>query len=165
VAEVISVNIAEVRTLVRRGQIVQTGIWKLPATGSVEVGPLGLEGDRQIDRRYHGGEDKALYAYAREDIDWWEAQLGRPLENGIFGENLTLRGVDVTAAASGDRWAVGAAILAATDPRVPCWKLGERIGDPAFVKRFGEASRPGIYLRVIKPGSVAAGAVVEPLAR
>ncbi len=165
VGKVISVNLAEVRTLVRRGQAIQTGIWKLPVVGQVEVGRLGLEGDRQIDTRYHGGEDKAVYAYAREDIDWWEVQLGRALENGIFGENLTLRGVDVTAAAAGDRWAVGGAILEATEPREPCWKLGERVGDAAFVKRFTQAARPGIYLRVIEGGPVAAGAVVEPLAR
>lgn len=164
-AEIISVNVAEVRTLVRRGRAVQTGIWKLPVAGPVEVGPLGLEGDRQVDPRYHGGEAKAVYAYAREDIDWWEGQLGRPLENGIFGENLTLGGVDVTAAAAGDRWAVGGAIFEATDPRVPCWKLGERVGDPTFVKRFAQAARPGIYLRVIEAGPVAAGAGVEALAR
>ena len=82
-----------------RGREVQTGIFKEPVEGRVAVGELGLEGDVQADRRVHGGEDQAVYAYAIEDVDWWEAELGRELGPGFFGENLTLRGVDVNGAA------------------------------------------------------------------
>jgi MOSC domain-containing protein YiiM len=162
---VLSVNLADVRTIKRRGKPVRTGIWKLPVEGPVHAGPEGLEGDVQADRRVHGGVDMAVYAYAREDLDWWQSELGRPLENGTFGENLTVSGIDVTAALVGERWRAGEALLEVSSPRIPCWKLGVRMGDPAFLKRFGRALRPGAYLRVIEEGTIAAGDAVEVLER
>ena len=164
-ASVVSVNLADVRTVERRGKPVRTGIWKLPAQGRVRAGREGLEGDVQADRRVHGGAERAAYAYAREDLDWWESQLGRPLENGIFGENLTLSGVEVSGALVGERWRVGETLLEVSSPRIPCWKLGVKMGDPAFIKRFGRALRPGAYLRVIEEGTIAAGDAVEVLER
>lgn len=164
-ASVVSVNLADVRTVERRGKPVRTGIWKLPAQGRVRAGREGLEGDVQADRRVHGGAERAAYAYAREDLDWWELQLGQPLENGIFGENLTLSGVEVSGALVGERWRVGETLLEVSSPRIPCWKLGVKMGDPAFIKRFGRALRPGAYLRVIEEGTIAAGAAVEVLER
>jgi MOSC domain-containing protein YiiM len=161
----LSVNLADVRTIQRRGKPVQTGIWKLPAEGRVRAGREGLEGDVQADRRVHGGHDMAVYAYAREDTDWWESELGRPLGSGIFGENLTIRGVDVSGARVGERWRVGDTVLEVSAPRIPCWKLGVKMGDPRFVKRFGRALRPGAYLRVIEEGTVGAGDAVEVLER
>src|SRR3954447_11828739 len=158
---VLSVNLADVRTIERRGKLVRTGIWKLPADGPVHAGREGLGGDVQADRRVHGGHDMAAYAYAREDIDWWEAELGRPLEDGTFGENLTLTGIEVSGALVGERWRAGAALLEVASPRIPCWKLGARMGDPRFVKRFGKALRPGAYLRVIEEGVISAGDAVE----
>ncbi len=150
--------------LERRGHQLPTGIWKLPASGRVAVGELGLAGDRQADRRVHGGYDKAVYAYAREDTDWWEAELGRELEHGFFGENLTVSGIDVTNARAGDRWRVGTTLLEVTEPRQPCWKLQAKAGEPRFIKRFAQAGRPGAYLSVVEEGDVGAGdtIVVEP---
>jgi MOSC domain-containing protein YiiM len=161
----LSVNLADVRTIQRRGEPVQTGIWKLPAEGRVRARREGLEGDVQADRRVHGGADMAVYSYAREDTDWWESELGRPLGSGIFGENLTVGGVDVSGARVGERWRVGETVLEVSAPRIPCWKLGVKMGDPRFVKRFGRALRPGAYLRVIEEGTVGAGDAVELLER
>jgi MOSC domain-containing protein YiiM len=158
---ILSVNLADVRTVLRHGERVPTGIWKLPAAGRVAVGRLGLGGDTQADPSVHGGVDKAVYAYAREDTEWWEAELGRPLENGTFGENLTLEGVDVSAALVGERWRAGSSLLEVSEPRFPCWKLGVKMGDPGFLLRFAKALRPGAYLRVIEEGELGAGDAVE----
>ena len=159
--EVVSVNVAQLRTLTVNGRELQTGIFKQPVEGRVAVGELGLEGDVQADRRVHGGIDQAVYAYAIEDVEWWEAELGRELGPGFFGENLTLRGVDVNAAEPGDRWKAGGVTLEVTFPRQPCQKLATKAGEPKFVKRFAKAGRPGMYLRVVEPGDVAAGDPVE----
>ena len=163
--EVVSVNVAGERTLERRGKEVRTGLWKLPVARPVPVGELGLEGDFQGDRRLHGGRDKAVYAYAEEDVAWWEEQLGRELGPGFFGENLTLRGVDVSGAAAHERWEVGTALLEVTEPRGPCWKLQAKVGEPRFVKRFAEAGLAGVYLRVVRPGEVSAGDPVRVVER
>jgi len=157
VGEAISVNVAEPRTLTRRGREAPTGLWKRPVAGAVLVGRLGLEGDLQADRRVHGGADKAVYAYAAEDVAWWEVELARELGPGFFGENLTLRGVEVSGARGGERWQIGSVMLEVTEPRHPCWKLATKVGDPGFVKRFAQAGRPGAYLRVLSGGEVAAG--------
>ncbi len=162
--EVVSVNVARERTLERRGRAVRTGLWKLPVTGPVAVGELGLDGDFQGDRRIHGGPDKAVYAYAVEDVSWWEGQLGRALGPGFFGENLTLRGVDVNGARVGERWEVGTVLFEATGPRGPCWKLQTKVGEPRFVKRFAQAGRPGAYLRVVRAGEVEAGDALRVVA-
>ena len=162
---VISVNVADVRELEIGGEVVSTGIFKLPVPGRVPVGVEGLAGDVQADRTVHGGPDQAVYAYAREDVDWWEAELGRALEDGTFGENLTLRGVDASNALVGERWRVGGALLEVTAPRLPCEKLAKRMGEPRFVKRFAQAGRPGAYLRVIETGDVGAGDAVEVVSR
>jgi MOSC domain-containing protein YiiM len=121
------------------------------------VGPTGIAGDEQADKLNHGGPYKAAYAYAREDSDWWEAQLGRALEDGAFGENLTLAGVDVTGARIGERWRIGTVEFEVSGPRVPCSKLGARMGDQRFPKRFVALGRPGAYLAVTEPGTLQAG--------
>jgi MOSC domain-containing protein YiiM len=164
-ASVLSVNLADVRDLEVAGRVVPTGIFKLPASGRVAVGRDGLAGDVQADRRVHGGPDQAVYAYAREDIDWWQAQLGRELENGTFGENLTLRGVEASSAVVGERWRVGNTLLEVSAPRIPCGKLAAKIGDRGFVRTFAAADRPGAYLRVIEEGEVGAGDPVEVVSR
>jgi MOSC domain-containing protein YiiM len=160
--QIVSVNVAQLRTLTVRGREVQTGIFKQPVEGPVAVGELGLEGDVQADRRVHGGNDQAVYAYAIEDVEWWESELGRELGPGFFGENLTLRGLDVSAAEPGDRWRAGGVTLEVTFPRTPCQKLATKVGDPKFVKRFAKAGRPGMYLRVVEAGELAAG---DPVSR
>lgn len=145
--------------------MVPTGIWKVPVEGRVAVRGVNIEGDEQADRSVHGGPDKALYAYAREDTDWWERELGRELPHGAVGENLTLRGVDVTGALIGERWRIGSVLLEVSEPRFPCWKLGARFGDPSMLKRFAAARRPGAYLRIAEEGELKAGDAVEILER
>jgi MOSC domain-containing protein YiiM len=161
--EVVSVNVATLRPLVVSGREVQTGIFKEPVEGPVAVGELGLDGDVQADRRVHGGQDQAVYAYAIEDVEWWESELDRGLGPGFFGENLTLRGVDVNGLSPGDRLTAGGVTLEATFPRQPCQKLATKVGDMKFVKRFAKAGRPGMYLRVVGPGELAAGDPVRLL--
>lgn len=139
----------------------RTGIFKEPVDGPVRASGSSLEGDLQADRRVHGGEVKAIYAYAREDYDWWERELGRELPPGTFGENLTVRGIDVTGAETGERWRVGSALLEITEPRLPCFKLGVKMGDNRFLKRFTAAGRPGKYLRIVEEGELRAGDAVE----
>jgi MOSC domain-containing protein YiiM len=154
---VVSVNVGAIREVSWRGRTVRTGIWKEPVAGPVAVGAEQVAGDQQADRRVHGGPDMAVYAYAAEDAAWWAEELGQPITPGTFGENLTVAGVDVSGAAVGDRWAIGDVVLEVTQPRLPCFKLGIRLGDQRVVRRFARAGRPGAYLRVIAPGTIAAG--------
>src|SRR3954469_15767090 len=152
-----SVNVGVPRPVGTRGHTVWTAIWKDPAEGRVPLRGVNLRGDDQADRSVHGGPDKAVYAYAAEDTEWWEAELGRALGPGAFGENLTVRGLGVSEAVIGERWAVGSTLLEVAQPRLPCFKLGIRMGDPRFLKRFTEAGRPGAYLRVVEEGDIGAG--------
>jgi MOSC domain-containing protein YiiM len=160
--EVVSVNVSGVRTMAMSDGEVPTGIFKEPVQGRVAVRELGLEGDAQADLTVHGGVDQAVYAYAIEDVEWWEAELGRPLGPGFFGENLTLRGVEVNDVQPGDTWEIGDTLLEVTKPRQPCRKLATKVGDLGFVRRFAQAGRPGTYLRVLREGTVAAGDEVIP---
>lgn len=162
---VVSVNLAEMRKVPMGDLLYDTGIWKQPAEGRVEVKELGLVGDRQGDLDVHGGLRKAVYVYAEEDNRWWEEQLDKRVTPGSFGENLTIRGVAVTGALIGERWRIGSAEFQVTQPRQPCWKLGLRMEDPKLPNRFSEANRPGAYLSVVKEGELAAGATVEILER
>jgi len=118
---------------------------------------VNVEGDEQADRRVHGGPQQAVYAYSREDYEWWERELGRELLPGTFGENLTLEGVDVSGARVGERWQIGTAVLEVTKPRLPCWKLEGRMEIPRFIERFSEAARFGAYLRIVAEGAIASG--------
>lgn len=162
---VLSVNVATAREIEWLGRSATTSIWKDPVAGRVRVGHLNLAGDDQADRRFHGGADKAVYAYAREDYDWWAEELEEPLDHGTFGENLTLTGVDVTGALVGDRWQIGSALLEVTGPRTPCWKLGARMGNAEFPVYFAAAGRPGAYLRVLAEGELEAGNQVDIVQR
>jgi len=153
----VAVNVGRPAPLQIGDHVVRSGIVKRAATGAVAVGSTGLAGDEQADRVNHGGPYKAAYAYAREDAVFWEEQIARPLEPGAFGENLTLAGVDVTGARIGERWRIGSAEFEVSGPRVPCSKLGARMRDQRFPKRFVAAGRPGAYLAVVAPGSLQAG--------
>src|SRR4051794_38845710 len=131
-----SVNVGTpVRLRTPKGRQVRTAIWKDPVEGRVAVRGVNLDGDAQADLRVHGGPDKAVYAYAREDTAFWEDELGRELGPGAFGENLTTGGVDVTNALIGERWAIGTTVLEVCQPRFPCFKLGIRFDDPEMLKR------------------------------
>jgi MOSC domain-containing protein YiiM len=156
-AQVVSVNVGAVRSVEWHGRTVETGIWKAPVAGRVAVRGVNLEGDDQADRRVHGGPDKAVYAYAVEDYDWWATELGHPLEPGTFGENLTVRGINLGDQVIGTRVAAGTARFAVAQPRQPCFKLGMRMGDAEFVDRFDAAARFGAYFRILRDGDVGAG--------
>ena len=166
-AKVVSVNVGRPRTIAvrRSGAPVQSAIGKQPIEGRVRVAGVNLAGDDQADRTVHGGPDKAVYAYAIEDTRWWEGELGRELAPGMFGENLTTEGLDVTGAVIGERWRIGTVVLEVAQPRIPCSKLGTRFGDLTMVKRFGEANRPGAYLRIVAEGELGAGDEIEVLSR
>lgn len=147
-----------------------TGIDKRPADGPVRVadpgpkgtGGSGLAGDSVCDLRHHGGSDQAVYAFAREELDAWERELGRPLANGAFGENLTTGGIHVSGARIGERWRIGAdLVLEVTSGRIPCRTFAGHVGEERWVKRFTQAAAPGAYLRVIEPGEIRAGDPVE----
>ena len=157
IARVVSVNVGRPRTVEWHGRVVTTAIWKEPVTGRLRVEGVNVDGDDQADRRVHGGPTKSVYTYAVADYAWWSGQLGRTLAPGTFGENLTLDGIDPARAVIGERWAIGAAVFRVTEPRLPCFKLGLRMGDAAFVDRFAEAARPGTYLAIESPGDIGAG--------
>src|SRR6266498_1535833 len=147
---VVSVNAGAVREIVYRGRIRTTGIWKEPVAGRVAVLAESLAGDHQADPRFHGGPRKSLYAYASEDYLWWQEELGRPMGPGTFGENLTLSGLDLNDVRLGERLRFGTAVLQATQPRFPCWKLGFRMGDQKFPRRFLDEGRAGAYFSVVE---------------
>lgn len=121
------------------------------------AGVSSVAGDHVGDGRHHGGADQAVYAFAREELDAWERQLGRELPHGMFGENLTTLGIDVDAAEVGDRWRVGTAVLEVRGPRVPCATFGERMGERGWVRRFAAHGRSGAYLQVVEPGEIRPG--------
>lgn len=143
-----------------------TGIDKAPIRGSVAVaapgpkgsGGSGLAGDAICDVEDHGGDDQAVYAYAREDLDWWESEVERSLSPGAFGENLTTIGLDVTGARIGETWRIGDdVVLQVASPRIPCATFAVWMGRKGWLKTFSRAARPGAYLRVLAPGEIRAG--------
>ncbi|MGW0966997.1 MOSC domain-containing protein [Streptomyces sp. NPDC002516] len=147
-----------------------TGIDKRPVDGPVRVtapgpkgtGGSGLAGDAVCHLRHHGGDDQAVYAVAREDLDDWERELGRALPNGVFGENLTTLGLDVSGALIGERWRVGSGVvLEVTSGRIPCRTFQEHLGEKGWVRRFTGRGAPGAYLRVIEAGELRSGDPVE----
>jgi MOSC domain-containing protein YiiM len=154
---VLSVNVGAAREFEYGGRVARSAIWKTPVAGRVAARGVNLAGDDQADRKAHGGFDKAVYAYALEDTHWWEEQIGRPLAYGEFGENLTTEGIEVNVALVGERWAIGSTVLEVSEPRIPCWRLGVRMNDNQFPRRFTEALRPGTYLRIIAEGELGAG--------
>jgi MOSC domain-containing protein YiiM len=173
VATVLTVN----RTFLGAGGASSnTGIDKHPTDEPVTVrapGPMrgglgsGIEGDVIGNRKLHGGNDQAVYAYAREDLDDWQAQLDRELTNGIFGENITTSGMDVTGAVIGERWRVGTSglLLEVTRPRTPCKTFAARLGIDGWIKTFTNGRTPGAYLRVVQPGTLRGGDAIELVER
>ncbi|HET8754557.1 MAG TPA: MOSC domain-containing protein [Solirubrobacteraceae bacterium] len=157
-----SVNVGRPKQIaVRRGRPLMSSIGKTPVDGRVRVEGVNVAGDDQADRRVHGGPDKAVYAYAWHDTLWWSRELGRELPAGMFGENLTLEGVDASHAVVGERWRIGSVEFEVCQPRLPCAKLGHRFGDQRMVRRFAEAGRPGAYLRILTAGELGAGDLVD----
>jgi MOSC domain-containing protein YiiM len=142
---------------------VQTGIFKRPVNGPVRVHAAQLDGDGQADLVHHGGPDKAVYAYSLEHYAWWQHTLGidTALAHGQFGENLTVAGLDEAALCLGDTLAIGSARFVVTQPRVPCFKLRLRFGNPAMPRLFAQSLRSGAYLRVLQQGTIAPGDAVD----
>jgi MOSC domain-containing protein YiiM len=167
-SRVLTVNVVHALVPDTRGDLDRTAIDKRPVSGRVPVraagvGAVGVQGDRVVDTRHHGGPDQALYAYAVEDLRWWARELGRDLTPGTFGENLTTEGLDVTGAVIGERWRVGSGglELEVTVPRVPCATFQGWMGEPHWVKRFTAHGAPGAYLRVVAGGDAGADDDVE----
>jgi MOSC domain-containing protein YiiM len=167
--KLLSVNVGRPRPNPWKG-LSATGIDKRPVNGPVAVnapgpkgtGMVGLAGDRVYDVKHHGGSDQAVYAYAREDLDRWEAELGRPLANGVFGENLTTAGLDVNGALIGECWRIGPdVILEVSRPRFPCATFQGWLEREGWIKQFTRAALPGAFLRVIEPGEIRAADPVE----
>ena len=153
-----------------------TGIDKRPIDGAVAVrapGPRrgglgsGLVGDVIGNSKFHGGDDQAVYAYAREDLDAWETELDRELANGMFGENVTTSGVEVTTAVIGERWRIGSEglLLEVTSPRTPCKTFEAKLGIDGWIKTFTHGGTPGAYLRVLEPGTLRGGDAIEVVDR
>lgn len=162
IGRVVAVSVSGGRQVPHHGEMVGTGIFKEPVTGRVIARRLGFEGDKQVDLRYHGGEHKAVYAYPHEHYATWSAELGRyDLGFGQFGENLTTEGWLETTVHLGDRFRAGDALFEVTQPRVPCFKLGIKMGDAEFPKIFLKSMRCGFYLRVLEEGAVGAGDAIE----
>jgi MOSC domain-containing protein YiiM len=158
----VSVNVSLPRLVEFRGQAVSTSIFKEPVGRRVLVRRLSLEGDWQADLQSHGGLNKAVYAYPLEHYARWSEELGRDdLRPGQFGENLTLEGLTEETVRLGDVFRVGTALLRVTQPRYPCFKLGIKMGDPRFPRRFLASGRTGFYLRVFEEGEVGAGDTLE----
>ncbi len=157
IEKILSVNVGTAREFEYNNRPAKSAIWKSPVAGRIAARGVNLEGDDQADPKAHGGFDKAMYAYAIEDIQWWEQILGRSLVYGEFGENLTTQGIEVNDALVGERWEIGSTVLEISEPRIPCWRLGVRMDDKTFPRRFTEAMRPGPYLRIIVEGDVGAG--------
>ncbi len=160
--KLVSLNVSLPKTVEFRGQTVSTSIFKEPVRGRHLVRRLSLEGDWQADLRYHGGLNKAVYAYPSEHYPFWAQELRRDdLRPGQFGENLTLEGLTEDTVHLGDVFRVGSTLLQVTQPRIPCFKLGIKMGDPFFPKRFLASGRTGFYLRVLEEGEVGAGDLLE----
>jgi MOSC domain-containing protein YiiM len=165
--KLLSVNVGLPREIEWKGKIVRTSIFKAPVTGRVKVTKLNLEGDQQSDLAVHGGIDKAVYVYPSEHYLFWREELpGTDLPWGMFGENFTTEGsLDDNAVFIGDRFRIGSAEFAVTQPRMPCFKLGIRFGRADIIKRFLHSGRAGFYLAVLREGEVAAGDSIELLPR
>jgi len=151
-------------------EIGRTSIDKHPVDGPVRAHRLGLDGDQVSDVKHHGGVDQAVYAFAREDLDFWGDELGRPVRDGLFGENLTTSGYDVNDAEIGERWRIGSAVLEVASIRTPCNDFKGWLGESGFdnrgwVKRFAAVGRPGPYLRVLEEGELQAGDEIEVVHR
>ena len=160
--KLLSVNIGSLREVIRGGKKVQSGIFKQPVEGSVEVRHLGLEGDHQGNKKVHGGIYKAVYLYPSEHYDVWRDALGKPeLSFGDFGENLTALGLMEDEVCLGDRFRIGSAELAVTQPREPCATLSVRMGLSDLPKRFRQSGRSGFYLSVVNEGSLSEGDSIE----
>ncbi len=155
--KLISVNIGSERTQPKGDGLETTGIYKTPTLDPVKIEALGIGDDFICDKKNHGGLDQAIYVYGVTDYEWWSKELGREVEPGTFGENLTISDLESAKFNIGDRLHVGGVILEITAPRIPCSTLARRMQDSHFVKQYRHAERPGLYCRVLREGVVETG--------
>ena len=161
-AKILSINIATTSQLQNWSDSGnRTGIDKRPAEGLVQFGNDCVAGDTVVDTKHHGGYHRAVYAYAVEDAQWWETKIGRTITPGMFGENITTQGLDVTGALIGEQWRIGDLLLEVAEPRIPCKVFSGFWDRPTLIKEFTEAGRPGAYMRIIEEGMVEAGTAIE----
>lgn len=153
-----SVNIGERETILWRGKEVETGIFKKPVSGSICLGKEDVEGDQVVDRRYHGGSSKACYLYSVDWYPFWK-ELYPDLDwtNGMFGENISLKGMDESTMHIGDVFAIGTAKVRVLSARQPCFKLGVKFGTQSVIKQFIQQPYPGVYVGILKEGKVQRG--------
>jgi MOSC domain-containing protein YiiM len=164
--KLLSVNVSLPKEVPFEGRVVSTGIFKQPVPGRVPLAKLNLAGDGQADLTAHGGPDKAVYAYPSEHYAFWRRELARnELAPGMFGENFTVEGLLEEEVRIGDRFRIASAEVAVTAPRIPCYKLGIKFGDPGMPKRFLASRRTGFYFAVLQEGEVGAGDAIELLER
>ena len=164
--KVLSVNVGLPRKVLYNGQIINTAIFKDPVKGPIMLRKLNLDGDRQADLTVHGGIDKAVYSYPVEHYDYWRKQFpDMDLTWGMFGENFTTEGLLEDAVNVGDQFEIGSAKLVATQPRMPCYKLGVRFGRMDVIRRFMTSGRPGIYFKILKEGEVKIGDKIKNIKR
>ena len=156
--KIISTNIGEPKTISWKGKNIKTGIYKYPVDTSIFLDKEDVKGDHVIDRRYHGGLDKACYLYTAEHYPFWKEKYPDLDWNyGMFGENLTVLGLDERLINIGDIYKIGEAVVQVSQPRMPCFKLGVRFGTQTILTQFIEALKPGVYLRVLQAGNVTIG--------
>ncbi len=162
--KVLSINVGQPKEVAYQQKIITTGIFKKPVSGLVKVNQLNLEGDQQADLSVHGGIDKAVYAYPTEHYAFWRQQFPQwEFEFAVFGENLSVSGLLETEVCIGDTFKIGTAEVMVTSPRMPCFKLGIKMGDPRFVKSFLQANLNGFYLKVTTEGEFEAGQDITPI--
>ncbi len=159
--EITHVAVGRASTLEVGNRTARTGIDKRPVQSRVAVTSHGIESDVVSDTKHHGGVDQAVYLYLAEDRAWWARTLEHDLPPGTFGENLIVEGLADTPLRAGDVLHLPDLTLQVTAPRIPCSILAAHLGLPDFVKRFVDAGRPGVYLRVLREGTVGAGDAVR----
>ncbi|AXT55337.1 MOSC domain-containing protein [Aquimarina sp. MMG015] len=161
--KVVSTNIGETKTISWRGKEVKTGIYKYPVDEPIYLDKEDVKGDHVVDRRVHGGVDKACYLYAAEHYPYWKEKYPNlDWDYGMFGENLTVLGLDERLINIGSVYVLGEALVQVSQPRQPCYKLGVRFGTQTVLKQFIEALIPGVYLRVLTPGVVQTDDILIP---
>jgi MOSC domain-containing protein YiiM len=164
--KVISTNIGEKSIVKWRGKEVMTGIFKYPVNNPIHLGFTDVTADVVIDRRYHGGADKVCYLYSSDHYPFWKEKYPKLDWNwGMFGENLSIAGLDETSIHIGDIYKLGSTLVQITQPRQPCFKLGIRLKNPMAVKQFVAAEKPGAYIRVLEAGSVSVNDAMELIER
>ena len=160
--KVLSINISEPKKITFNGKELITSIYKMPINKEVEVGQLGIEGDRQADLQVHGGYDKAVYAYSHSHYSHWSKIMKKSYEEfGLVGENLTIDNFDESAVFIGDEYKIGTTLLQISQPRIPCYKIGIKMNSREFPKLFSQSGLLGSYMRVIEVGKMKIGDSVE----